>query len=332
MRLRSLVILSIFLVLAPSAVTVPFAQAGSLSNKNFDSNGDFIQGWFWLRDSQHEQYARWRINNVIVGPRGVVLSINALATDRMSGGPGVNGEFLLQYGTDPSVLESMGGQMTYVRLRNTSSPNDPVGYTNTGTVQLAGPLGPPNRRSTLYLRAERRTAQVPHIAFNAQSMSVVGGGTQDVVIDASAFRSNGDLIQTWYWLRDAALYHYATWTFKNVPVASSGVRLTIGELATDRMSGGRGVNGQFVLRYDTSPSVAAGRGGKTMSVRTRNTSPPNDPVGYNNAATLTLPAAALGGAHRNVTLYVRVERSDPRGPHVAFRADAMKITVAGGAR
>lgn len=331
MRTRHLlVILSCFFVLAPGVFSVSSAQARSPLSANFASNGDLIHGWYWLRDPQHEQYAFWRLNNVVVNPRGVLLSINALATGSVNGGRGVNGEFLLQYGTDPSVVEGSGGQMTYVRLRNVSGPNDPVGYTNTGSVRLAASaLGPPNSSVTLYLRVERRSANGPHMAFNAQSMDVSAGGTQSAVINASDFYSNGDLIQTWYWLRDEALRHYATWTFDDVPVAPSGVKLTISELATDRMSGSGRVDGRFVLRYGTSPSVANGRGGRTINVRTHNASRPHDPVGYANSATLTLPASALGGAHRAARIYLRVERSDPRGPHVAFRAEAMQITVAG---
>ncbi|MCK4391513.1 hypothetical protein KAX17_01230, partial [Candidatus Bipolaricaulota bacterium] len=37
---------------------------------------------------------------------------------------------------------------------------------------------------------------------------------------ATEFRSNGDPISGWYWLRDQALQQFAEWTFKNIPAGS----------------------------------------------------------------------------------------------------------------
>jgi len=34
---------------------------------------------------------------------------------------------------------------------------------------------------------------------------------------AAEFRSNGDLISGWYWLRDQALQQVAEWTFEGIP-------------------------------------------------------------------------------------------------------------------
>ena len=61
------------------------------------------------------------------------------------------------------------------------------------------------------------------------------GSEQNFV--ATEFRSNGDLISDWYWLRDQALQQYAEWTFEGIPAGAEDLALEITALATDRASG-----------------------------------------------------------------------------------------------
>ena len=145
-----------------------------------------------------------------------------------------------------------------------------------------------------------------------------GGGQTGDQATLTDFRSNGDYISGWYWLRDAALRHYAEWEFGDVPAGSGDLTLDITALATDRVSGGRGFNAVFRLSYGVPGSDAL----RTEIVTIRNVSPGSDPVGYTCRRTVPIPRAALGGGTR---LRVRVERVTAGDHHVAFNAESIKV-------
>lgn len=137
----------------------------------------------------------------------------------------------------------------------------------------------------------------------------------------TSFRSNGDCISGWYWLRDAALTHYAEWEFEDVPAGTGNVTLDITALATNHVSGGRGFSGVVRLSYGVPGSDALG----TAIVSVHNNSPNLDPVGYNCAGRYDVPRAALAGG---ASLFVRVERVDfgeDHDHHVAFSAQSIKV-------
>lgn len=157
----------ILLIVAALGLSLPAAARAD----SFQSDGDLIQGWYWLRDGALVQHASWRIDNVTV-QSSMRLLVTALATDKASGGPGFNGVFRLRYGTAPSVMAGEGGTVITVKMRNTAPAGDPLGYLNTAQPRLtASALGPAGSVVTVYLRAERLSATHPHIAFNQDSMA-----------------------------------------------------------------------------------------------------------------------------------------------------------------
>ena len=115
----------------------------------FDSNGDLIQGWYWLRDRGLQHYAEWTFANVPPGTGDIVIEITALATDRASGGRGFPARFRLLYGFPGGG--PMGGvfEVMEVTLPNVSPPDDPVGYTCKGKVVIP--------RSALYSGSPQQT-------------------------------------------------------------------------------------------------------------------------------------------------------------------------------
>ncbi len=144
----------------------------------YASNGDLIQGWHWLRDAGLRHYATWRFDDIAVPANGLSLNFTFLATDRVSGGPGVAASFALRYGADPSVLEGRGGQVVAVSLVNVSPPGDTLGYLNQGSLRLpAAQLGGAGQSTALYLRVERLSAKGPHIAVRAIAITIGNGGT-----------------------------------------------------------------------------------------------------------------------------------------------------------
>jgi len=150
--------------------------ADGLHATKFDSNGDLIQGWYWIRDRGLEQYAEWTFTNVPPGTDDIVIEITALATDRASGGRGFSARFRLLYGFPGSG--PMGGvfEVMEVTLLNVSPPDDPVGYTCKGKVSI--PRSALYSGSRLFLRAERISPTDNHVAFNRDSMVILMGGGQ----------------------------------------------------------------------------------------------------------------------------------------------------------
>jgi len=148
------------------------------------------------------------------------------------------------------------------------------------------------------------------------------GSEQNFV--ATEFRSNGDLISGWYWLRDQALQQYAEWTFEGIPAGAEDLTLEITALATDRASGGRWVPTEFRLIYGFPGSGKRGGVFETKMVTLPNVSPPNDPLGYTCRGVVTISRSAFPAAS---TLVFRVERTLPDASHVAFNRESMIILV-----
>ena len=301
----------------------------------FNSTGDEINGWWWLRDPAYQAYAEWFFDSL--PPAGdIVLNLTALATDRVSGGGGFDASFYLYYGSTP-VARRGGGilGMLYVNLPNAHDPNDPTGYTCHGQVTI--PRDALGGLETLWIvvkRVDDSGAYPPidmHVAFNAGSITLAGGAVEAerTLVDAEAFNSTGDEIHGWWWLRDPAHEAYAEWFFHSLPAGDIVLNLTA--LATDRPSGSGGFDASFYLYYGSLPvggqeGVILGR----LYVNLPNAHDPGDPTGYTCHGQVTIPREALGGLE---ALWIVVKRADDFGAyppidmHVAFNIDS--ITLAG---
>jgi hypothetical protein len=75
-----------------------------------------------------------------------------------------------------------------------------------------------------------------------------------VVVSADTFTSDGDLINGWYWLRDAGYNDKGVWTFSGLPTATKGNRIVIffKPLVTNSVSGGPGSDSSVVVKYSTT--------------------------------------------------------------------------------
>ena len=139
---------------------------------------------------------------------------------------------------------------------------------------------------------------------------------------ANKFRSNGSLIQGWYWLRDSALQHYAEWTFENIPSGNTDLTLDMTALATNRSNGGKGFPARFKLIYGFPGSGSMGGVLQTADVTLPNVSPSNDPVGYTCHALVNISRSFIAGA---TTFFFRVERISPNDNHVAFNQESITL-------
>ncbi len=139
---------------------------------------------------------------------------------------------------------------------------------------------------------------------------------------ATEFRSNGNPISGWYWLRDDAIQQFAEWTFEDIPAGSFELRLEITALATNRAGGGRGFPAQFRLIYGFPGSGMMGGAFETQMVTLPNVSPSDDQLGYTCRGVVTISRSAFPAAS---TLVFKVERTSPDAYHVAFNKGSLVI-------
>jgi len=135
---------------------------------SFQSNGDLIQGWYWLRDPGLQHKAWWTFEGLPT-ETDLVLEITCLATSRANGPRGVSAQFRLGYGFPGAGM--MGGVFVVqeVMLPNVSPSEDPVGYICRGTLVI--PADTPGLAvGKLTIFAERISPSGPHVAFNKDSM------------------------------------------------------------------------------------------------------------------------------------------------------------------
>ena len=157
----------------PSAQSNQSEQSQSVDSQQlnaavFNSNGQQIEGWYWLRDPVLNHYAEWTFKDVPAGDDELILDLTALATDQASGGKGHSATFRLIYGFPGS--KDMGGvfKAEEITLPNISSNNDPVGYTCRALVSI--PRAFMSGASTFFFRVERIYSGDNHIAFNQDSI------------------------------------------------------------------------------------------------------------------------------------------------------------------
>ncbi len=167
MKVRKVFMFLFFLVIFSLMSTAAITAGSPNLAAHFNSNGDFINGWYWLRDTSLQNYAQWIFERIPSGEYDLVLDITALATDRPNGRKGLPAEFYLIY-------ETLGGEVLVrqkVNLPNISPPNDPVGYTCQGQVTI--PRVIMQDSTILLVRIERISPDDHHVAFHAESMAIM---------------------------------------------------------------------------------------------------------------------------------------------------------------
>jgi hypothetical protein len=202
MKIKNIFILVVFFSILMVMNLLVFAVDSEKQASNFQSNGDLIEGWHWLRDSTLQHYAEWTFENIPSGSENLTLDITALATDRPNGGSGFEAKFKLIYGFPGSG--NMGGvfKTKVVTLPNVPSPNDPLGYTCQGQVTVDREFF--SGASTIVFRVERELAQDNHVAFKKESIVLLTGETPPI--------DGGDQLPDTDELEEATLIQPGTYT------------------------------------------------------------------------------------------------------------------------
>lgn len=143
---------------------------------------------------------------------------------------------------------------------------------------------------------------------------------------AERFRSSGDEIEGWFWLRDPHLEQVAEYSFAEVP-ASGDIALKMEVLATDGPSGGPGIDAEFRLLFGFPGAGNMGGVFHAIDVHLENAARPGDPLGYLTRGTILLPREQVDDILPPTgRLFIRILREDPSGPHVAFNARSLRMS------
>lgn len=154
--------------------------AAGVPAASYDSNGDSIYGWHWLRDVGLSHKASWTFEGIAEGAESVVLHITCLATDTVNGGRGFPAVFRIAYHF--SEAEAVGdlSEPQEITLPNVSPPGDVVGYSCLGTTAITR-TAPELSMSTLTVFVERIVPDGPHVAFREGSIVVYAGEPEVIV-------------------------------------------------------------------------------------------------------------------------------------------------------
>lgn len=150
----------------------PSASPSTTVAASFSATGDVIAGWYWLRDSAHQNAATWEFTAL---PETGDLSfvVEVLATDAADGARGQQARFFFAWRA--SGAADWAGRLP-VTLPNVSPPEDPVGYTCRGTVTLPRlTLGDASNLTVQISRSDVRGELPPtdvHVAVNASSVKL----------------------------------------------------------------------------------------------------------------------------------------------------------------
>lgn len=169
--------ISLLLMLSLSACDISDQSNESppASEAAFWSDGDLINGWYWVRDEDYSDSARWIIP-IPENATAIIFNVEALATDRAGGGFGFDAQFFLSYGL-PASGDNQGlllGRMP-VSLTNIH-PANPDTYLCRGTISIPAYDLKGTRSLLLIARRTDEMGGFPpikmHLAFNAASFQL----------------------------------------------------------------------------------------------------------------------------------------------------------------
>jgi hypothetical protein len=175
---------------APPTLAAPAYGARFVTDgERFETGGDVIEGWWWLRDGAGTNRAMWVFSNVPMSTR-IRLDLHMLATDRIDGPRGIAARFWLSYGSASAGTGAASGS-AIVSMPNVSPPGDPVGYTTQGVFDIL-PASLPAGTTAIWVivrRCDENGASIvpEHLAVQEDSVSVYGAsGGADATPSATA--------------------------------------------------------------------------------------------------------------------------------------------------
>jgi hypothetical protein len=286
----------------------------------FNSDGDLISGWYWLRDADYAAYGEWECQGFATD-QDVTINLQTLVTNKASGGSGYSSPVKVTY-TNPTGDQSQTVQVYLQNPFTEQSPADShgVGYPTTG--YLVVPRAYLGAGGALRIRLERFSPNRNHVAVNANTLNF-----QQPHLADEFTPPKGSPISGWYWLRDSAHSAYGQWTFREL-TANTPSLLILDELVTNGVNGGSGYSMPLVITLINPTNESQ----KTLSeVQAQNLLFTQDPAnskgyGYQTYGSIMLDPGYIDA---NGNLIVRVARPANEEYHAAVNQNSVGIKQQG---
>jgi hypothetical protein len=289
----------------------------------FQSDGNPISGWYWLRDQTYSSYGEWHCTGL---PQGAdtAITLLALVTNQGSGGSGYSTPAKLTI-TNPSTEEAEGVQ---IYLQNPLPEQNPANSGGQGYLSSAYLVLPANyigSDGSLQIRIERLSPNPYHIAVNSDSLRAIPPRKPD------AAEIQGDWISGWYWLRDAENKSLGDWRFSGLAPNATLSILTLDTLVTQGADGGSGYSMpvQVVL---TNPSTEEQLAMDYVQVQNLlfGANPENSAGhGYQTYGSILFDSRLIG---EDGSLVVRIKRPSGAEYHLAVNENSPGVVQFGGQR
>ncbi|MCK4393323.1 PPC domain-containing protein, partial [Candidatus Bipolaricaulota bacterium] len=228
----------------------------SYQASKFDSTGDLIDTWNWLRDDALQQSAEWTFEGIAPAAPILTVEITLLASSIITGPTEVH--FLLIVG--PPGAATFWSQE--VSLPVVGPAAGAAEFRCQGIVQIPRSLQYGTDQSNLIFRVQRVSPDAPRIAFQEDSVIVQTVQEETALeaelrtVTADGFQGNGDLIRGSYWCRRAG--QFLEWTWEPIgesqQLTEAAVNLNL--LVTNTFDGGSGFSAVVpVAVFDLSGKV-----------------------------------------------------------------------------
>jgi hypothetical protein len=298
-------------------------QKGSISTVTvqqgpcrFSVGGNYISGWYWLRDEAYAASGQWDCRGLPVD-QDLTISLKTLVTNQADGGSGYSAPVKITF-TNPTSQQSQTVQVYLQNLLAEQSPANSggVGYPTTGYFVI--PKTYLDANGGLAVKLERLQPNTFHVAVNAESLSF------DRPRLADSFNQwMGVYVANWYWLRDTAHQAYSQWSFSGLNPAAPAT-LVFDLLVTNKAGGGSG----FSMPIEVTLINPANNAQKTLQhVIAQNLLFTQDPDNSNGAGYQTYASIALeaGFIDDQGNLIVRVTRPPDATNHLAVNQSSAAI-------
>jgi hypothetical protein len=322
----------------PATSPTPTVATDRLAASEFESDGEPVGDLYWLRDDAGADSAAWRFSEIPGGDGDLLVELRLDVTNA-DGTPADGATFYVSFGTSVFRLLDESGYTGHIPVTLAATA---IGADEPAVCrgQLRIPRSQVGSATELAVRITRSDpgGELP------LSTTAIGAAGASLTLTAppptatptsgttspstTAFWSNGDLIEGWYWLRDEGDDQIAVWRYAALPAGSGDITLSLEALATDREDGARGFDAPFYLSWGTVDASGTTTYAGSTAVTLANVRDPSDPVGYTCRGEVTIPRT---GVPEGQPLVLRASRDDPVGggapftAHVAFRATSVQF-------
>jgi hypothetical protein len=286
----------------------------------FNSTGDLISGWYWLRDANSAAYGEWDCQG-LAADQDVTINLQTLVTNQAGGGSGYSSPVKVTY-TNPTSDQS---QTVQVYLQNPLPEPGPAdshgaGYPTTG--YLVVPRAYLGAGGGLRIRLERVSSHPYHVAVNAATVNFQRPHLADEFTPPK-----GSPISGWCWLRDSAHAAYGQWTFTGL-AANTAALLTLDTLVTNGTNGGSGYSMPLAITLinPTTESQATLDAVQAQNLLFTQDSADSKGYGYQTSGSIMLDPGYIDA---NGNLIVRVARPADEEYHAAVNQNSVGIIQQG---